>query len=104
MGSIRLNGTQKARLKELTLNQHEWQLIESLRDTLKPFYDTTTALSGQTYPTMAPCFYIHRLLSHCLSPKTSDHPLVGGLKESLRYWFNIYCKAKLPQDSSKLWW
>lgn len=96
-----LDDKQRKRLKELSLNQQEWKLIESLGVILKPFFDATTVLSGQYYPTMALSFYIFRLLQHFLE-SASDDPLVVGLKESLLFWFNMHCKVKLPHGQLEI--
>ena len=92
-----LTDKQKKRLKELTFNEYEWESIEILRNVLEPFFDTTKALSGQTYPTMGLCFYAFRLLSHFLESTVNDEPRVLALKQSLWFWFNIQFKSKLPQ-------
>jgi hypothetical protein len=97
-----LTDQQKKQLKQLTFNQYEWELIEILRNVLEPFLDTTVALSGQTYPTMAVCFYAYRLLTHFLESSLNDDPRVIALKESLRYWFNIRFKSKLPQGQMEI--
>ena len=97
-----LTDQQKKRLKELSLNQYEWELVELLRNILEPFLDTTVVLSGQTYPTMALCFYTYRLLTHFLESTLKDDPHVIALKESLRYWFNIQFKSKLPQGQMEI--
>ena len=97
-----LNEEQKKRLKELALNEREWELLEALKFVLEPFLDSTTVLSGQTYPTMAASFYIFRLLSHFLQTTADNPPLIAALKESLRYWFNIQCKSKLPEGQMEI--
>ncbi|CAF4315785.1 unnamed protein product [Rotaria sp. Silwood2] len=71
-------------------------LLVYLRDVLQPFQQSTTALSGQYYPTMASSFIIWRLLSYFLNSTSNDEPVALALKESLRFQFNIYCGSKLP--------
>lgn len=97
-----LTEDQKKRLKELALNQHEWELLQALKFVLEPFLDSTTVLSGQTYPTMAASFYVFRSLSHFLQTTADDVPLIVALKESLRFWFNIQCKSKLPDGQMEI--
>lgn len=97
-----LTDAQLQRLKELTLNQYEWQLIQTLRNILEPFLDATTALSGQSYPTIGLAFYVFRLLQHFLDFTTRDDAVTIALKESLRFWFNIPCKAKLPPHQMEI--
>ncbi|CAF2941654.1 unnamed protein product [Rotaria sp. Silwood2] len=78
-----LTEKQRKRLKELALNQHEWELLDILKDILNPFLHATEALSGQTYPTMAVSFYIHRLLSYYLESTADDEPITIALKQIL---------------------
>ncbi|CAF3265381.1 unnamed protein product [Rotaria sp. Silwood2] len=91
-----LTDKQKKKLHKLTLKQNEWDLLVYLRDVLQPFQQSTTALSGQYYPTMASSFIIWRLLSYFLNSTSNDEPVALALKESLRFQFNIYCGSKLP--------
>ncbi|CAF3812608.1 unnamed protein product, partial [Rotaria sordida] len=93
---IGLTDQQMKRLNELILNEHEWELICCLKNVLEPFFDATEALSGQNYPTMALSFYVFRLLLHYFESTSKDDKITAALKQSLRYWFNIQCKAKLP--------
>ncbi|CAF1685048.1 unnamed protein product [Rotaria magnacalcarata] len=97
-----LTEQQIKKLKDLILNQHEWNLLNCLKNVLKPFLQTTTALSGQKYPTMALSFYVFRLLSHFLESTSDDDSITIALKESLLYWFNVQCKAKLPSGQFEI--
>ncbi|CAF3996868.1 unnamed protein product [Rotaria sordida] len=93
---IGLTDQQIKRSKELILNEHEWELICCLKNVLEPFFNATEALSGQNYPTMALSFYVFRLLLHYFESTSKDDKITAALKQSLQFWFNIQCKAKLP--------
>ncbi|CAM4976506.1 unnamed protein product, partial [Rotaria socialis] len=97
-----LTEQQIKKLKGLILNQHEWNLLNCLKNVLKPFLEATTALSGQKYPTMALSFYVFRLLSHFLEVTSGDDSITIALKQSLLYWFNVQCKAKLPSGQLEI--
>ncbi|CAF4052930.1 unnamed protein product, partial [Rotaria magnacalcarata] len=97
-----LTEQQIKKLKDLILNQHEWNLLNCLKNVLKPFLEATTALSGQKYPTMALSFYVFRLLSHFLEVTSGDDSITIALKQSLLYWFNVQCKAKLPSGQLEI--
>ena len=67
-----------------------------MRNILQSFLQATKILSGQTYPTLLSAFYIHRLLLHYFEEATDDHPITIALKQSLKFWFDIYYRGKLP--------
>jgi hypothetical protein len=91
-----LTTDQKRRLRELAITHREWQLLDTLKSILEPFVLATSVLSGQTYPTMATSFYVHRLISLYLQPSLIDDPIKQALKKSLRFWFHLYFEQKLP--------
>ena len=80
-----LNKQQIKRLKNLTLNEQEWELIHSFSNALPPFLDSTIVLRGQNYPTMALSFYVFRLLSHFFKSNPIDGVITTAIKESLRF-------------------
>jgi hypothetical protein len=97
-----LTEKQRKQLKELNLNQHEWELLTIIKDVLAPFLQATEVLSGQNYPTMAYAYYVHRLLSHYFQSIDDDGPITIALKQSLRFWFNVHCNEKLPAGQMDL--
>ena len=99
---VDLTEKQKQQLKELSLRQPEWELIQSLRNIMELFLDTSVVFQGQHYPTMALSFYVFHLLSYFLESTSNDELITSSLKESLRFWFKVHCKEKLPSEQIEM--
>ena len=99
---VGLTEKQKQQLGELSLQQPEWELIQSLRNIMEPFLDASVVLQGQHYPTMALSFYVFHLLCCFLESTSNDELITSSLKESLRFWFKVHCKEKLPSGQIEI--
>ncbi|CAF1510336.1 unnamed protein product [Didymodactylos carnosus] len=86
---------QKKRLKELPLNQDEWDLLTIIKNILKPFLSSTIVLCVQSHPTLAASYYVYHDLSFFLRLTADDGPITTALKQSLRFCFNIFIYYKL---------
>ena len=78
-----LTDKQKDKLHQLTLSREEWKILSGLRKVLEPFYVSVTVLSARHYPTLAPFFYVSKLILHFLKFTDEDVPLVVDFKQSL---------------------
>lgn len=67
---IKKNDAKK--LKDLMLTDSEWELIEVLRELLKPFAEATTLLSGTSYPTLPIAKFIHKMLEIFLNQQVNN--------------------------------
>ncbi|CAF4044221.1 unnamed protein product, partial [Adineta steineri] len=93
-----LTEKQKKKLKEFTINQHEWELLNVIKNILSPFLATTSILCGQHYPTMSASYYVYCDLLFFLEPKVDDDSITIAIKQSVRFWFHTHCNQKLPSN------
>ncbi len=72
-----LQGSTCGRIRKRSLSGEEWELMPEVVKLLRPLYDVTVVVSGDTYPTLA---LVHYLLSgsHCLLLVLSLFQLLWG--------------------------
>jgi hypothetical protein len=95
---IGLTVKQIKKLRSLTTDHLEWELLEALTNVLSPFFLATKCLSGRKYSTLSLSYWITENLFAYLTNETSDSALENALKRLLFNKFNLYFKTNLTHE------
>ncbi|CAF1093306.1 unnamed protein product, partial [Didymodactylos carnosus] len=88
-------------LKTFEYSHYDWDILGAFHQTLGPFYNATTLLSGRSYQTLSIGHIITDTLKYFLKTETIDQQIANVIKGRLLEQFEIYFEKKLPLEQTR---
>lgn len=97
-----LTSVQKSSLIKFNLTVHDWKILQSIYDVLKPFEFATRVLSGKNYPTLSLAYTTINILRNFLKQNEQDGEFINLLKKSLSTQFEHYFDIGMSEVEKEL--